>query len=532
MPASLALSLEQAKQALLYKQQIAEKLAKLNLPLSAPSPSLPVPLPLSLKAEPSPRDEARQWTPLRLDELGRQVDASGNVISMKREAELKVNQQLAADERKDKRVKEKPAKQTPADRVPSLSDAFVDPTLPGINGRGRSARALRFVPAGTHEKQAALMRRRLVEQAMEEARAATEEPPTSAAKAEVMEAEEALQPQSFVIPTTYDPVPEMEPWDLHLTTSSTSFTSVPSKLTSLVYHPIPVLSLTPSLLPPPKPILLTVRERKKLKRRAKMEKAKETTEKIRLGLIPPPPPKLRLSNLMNALINGSVAEPSEMERRVREEMRERVEKHERANADRKLSAEAKKEKVRRKMREKTTDGAVHVHVYAVRRGLGGGRVRYLLDVNAAQWNLTGVGVLIRQSGEGSGGGDDERNGVSVVVVEGGPKGLRRFQRLMLSRIDWKKEVERERAEAAGADGAAGMSDDDDDSDDEDEGVEHRNTRECALVWQGMVAKHAFVRFGFEVCRSETMARQTFAKLGVEHYFDLARATKLDEADGD
>ena len=211
-------------------------------------------------------------------------------------------------------------------------------------------------------------------------------------------------------------------------------------------------------------------------------------------------------------------------------MRLRVEGHEKANAERKLSVEGKKEKAKRKMREKAADPGVHVHVYAVRRGLGVGRVRYLLDVNTRQWNLTGVGVFIKQSEGGGGGGysgEDERNGLSVVVVEGGPKGLRRFQRLMLMRIDWKKEVERAKAESGVESGQVdGMSEDD--SDDEDEGVEHRNTRECALVWQGVVAKAAFLRFGFEVCRSEAQARGVFSHLGVASYFDIARQTNLDE----
>ena len=529
---SFAQSLEQAK----LKAQIAEKLARLNLPI--PSPAVPPPNP-NPPPQSASRPSGQQWAPLRLDEQGRQVDESGNVVTLKREAEMKVNQQRAAREKEERRMKRegkgKKGKGAGDEQPPLSSLAFYDPSLVVIH-RDRSARALRLVPVGTHEKQAAVMRARLVEQAMHAAPA----PPADTPAKEQGGGEGGgggvrEEEQTFVVPARYAVVPAMEPWDVPLTTSTSSFTAAPSKLSSLIYHPIPVLSLTPSLTPPPPPILLTLRERNKLKRRARMDAAREQTEKIRLGLIPPPPPKLRLSNLMNALVKESVAEPSEMERRVREEMRERVEKHERANEDRKLSREGKKEKAKRKMREKTADTATHVAVYAVRRGLSGGRVRYLLDVNAQQWHLTGVGVLIRQSevgGVGKGGGE-EANGVSVVVVEGGPKGLRRFDRLLRMRIDWRKEVERERAQrAAGDEGAeTAMSEDEEDSDD-DEGVEHRNSRECARVWQGVVAKHAFVSFTFEVCRSELQARTFFAKLGVEHYFDVARAANLDAADGE
>ena len=516
-PSSLTLSLDQAKQALLYKQQIADKLAKLNIPVTLPTP-LPAP------------PESRQWTPLHLDEQGRQVDASGAVVTVKREAELRVNQQRE-EGKDDRRRKEKRGKPVKVEEAPPPLPNYFDPALSATQ-RDRAPRALRFTPVGLHEKRAAAMRAKLLEQAMQETEA-TEGEEGKGKEGEVTEGgskeEVKEEPQVFVVPTHYDVVPDMEPWDVALCAPS-SFQLLPSKLTSLIYHPTPILSLTPAPPPPPHALVLTMRERKKLKRRAALDKAKEQTEKIRLGLIPPPPPKLRLSNLMNSLINDSVAEPSELERRVREEMRLRVEGHERANAERKLSVEGKKEKAKRKMKEKALDAAIHVHVYAVRRGLGVGRVRYLLDVNTMQWNLTGVGVFIRQSEAGGGGGghsgDDERNGLSVVVVEGGPKGLRRFQRLMLVRIDWKKEVERAKAEGGGGSSEMeGMSEDD--SEDEDEGVEHRNTRECALVWQGVVAKAAFLRFGFEVCRSEAQARAVFSQLGVVHYFDIARQTNLD-----
>ena len=529
---------------MLLQRQLADRAAALGLPAT-------------VKAEGAASSERRQWAPLLLDAQGRQVDASGNVISagLKREAELRVNQQQEErerEERRERRREQRAGRPVKEERDDERSRAYYDPSLPAHH-HGREARALQLVPAGTHERKAAMMRMKMLER---EIAAAAEKDtdhaqPASAAAAgskqqQQQGSSEQERQQKFIIPAVYSPVPDVEWWDAALVAATSSSSSpssslspaVPSEVTAFIHHPKPVESLAPQAAPAPQAALLTARERKKLKRRAGMEAQAELQEKIRLGLLPPPPPKMRLSNLMNALVNESVAEPSELERRVRAEIRGRREEHERVNRERQLGKEQRKEKVRRKLKDKVKDSALHVAVYAVRRGLDAGRIRYLLDVNAAQWSLKGVAVIIRQSDGAAGPAaagaapEQDSNGASVVVAEGGPKGLRRFQRLLLVRIDWKKELDdaqRRLAEEGG--GEASMADvgghaDGEDSDDEEEGgdVARRNRRYCCLQWTGLVAKPAFpVSFGFEVCRSETQARALFAKAGVEQYFDIARA---------
>ena len=131
---------------------------------------------------------------------------------------------------------------------------------------------------------------------------------------------------------------------------------------------------------------------------------KELQEQHRQGLIPPPSHKLWLSNLMDVLVRESVAEPNEKERRVREVMKERHEKHEQVNKERMLTTEHKKEKSRRKMREKTpAEGGLS-------RDAGGGVCSaswaeqstraVLLDINTAQCNLSGLAVKVWRSREG------------------------------------------------------------------------------------------------------------------------------------
>jgi hypothetical protein len=52
--------------------------------------------------------------------------------------------------------------------------------------------------------------------------------------------------------------------------------------------------------------------------------------------------------------------------------------------------------------------------------------QYKVDINAKQLKLTGCAILWEQ--------------YNIVIVEGGPKAMKRFTRLMLHRIKWDKKV--------------------------------------------------------------------------------------------
>lgn len=64
-------------------------------------------------------------------------------------------------------------------------------------------------------------------------------------------------------------------------------------------------------------------ERKKLKTQRRNEREKDRQEMIRQGLMEPPKPKVKISNLMRVLGNEAVADPSAMEAEVRAQMEER-----------------------------------------------------------------------------------------------------------------------------------------------------------------------------------------------------------------
>ena len=91
-------------------------------------------------------------------------------------------------------------------------------------------------------------------------------------------------------------------------------------------------------------------EKKKLRRQNRRENWKEKQEKIRLGLEPPPEPKVKMSNMMRVLGTQAVQDPTKIEAHVREQMAKRQKAHEDANASRKLTVEQKKQKKVKKMK--------------------------------------------------------------------------------------------------------------------------------------------------------------------------------------
>lgn len=219
------------------------------------------------------------------------------------------------------------------------------------------------------------------------------------------------------------------------------------------------------------PVFLTKAEQKKLRRQNRREAWKEEQEKIRLGLIPPPEPKLRIANLMRALGNEAVQDPTKIESHVREQMAKRQKAHEDANNARKLTAEQKREKKIRKVKEDVSCG-VSVAVYRIRELNSFHSKKFKVEQNAKQLLMTGTVVLFRDC--------------CVVVVEGGPKQQKKYKRVMLHRIKWDEDT------VKNADG-------------------NEVPNSCALVWEGTTQRRHFGEMKFKLFPMEKMAREFFQK---------------------
>jgi U4/U6 small nuclear ribonucleoprotein PRP3 len=99
------------------------------------------------------------------------------------------------------------------------------------------------------------------------------------------------------------------------------------------------------------------------------------------------------------------------------QVKERIKNHEMRNQARKLTPEERREKKRKKLLEEKAK-ELRVAVFRVRDPLANPQIRYKIDVNAQQYYLTGSVLQCKDPRFGD-------TGLNMVVVEGGPKAVRR-----------------------------------------------------------------------------------------------------------
>jgi len=428
------------------------------------------------------------------------LDKSGNIdlkamldqgIIPKRElATAKANQQRAAPTK---------ASATSAAR-PSSKDSSksVNPYLnETAEARSRRTRALKFVQPG-----------KFVQRANQE---------RAKAQLERLKQEIAEQAKLAGVQTEIDipdsllkrpPPPEVEWWDLPITKNkqygeidaeNLDMIGLENIITPYVQHPIPIQPPGEPSAQPPRQLMLTKKETKKLRRQKRLEAQKDKQDKIRLGLLPPEQPKVKISNLMRVLGQEAIQDPTQIEAKVRKEMEERQLEHEKANETRKLTKEEKREKTISKLKEDVSTMA-HVTVYKVKK-LSHPKLRFKVEKNARQYYLTGMVIASPKC--------------NLVITEGGPKNIKAYKKLMLRRIDWNDLPIPLKADA----GDTTMQEPEDEDEEENK---------CFLVWEGVVKKRAFQRFTWKEMESEKMARELLNGFKVEHYWDVAVMADDDE----
>ena len=290
-------------------------------------------------------------------------------------------------------------------------------------------------------------------------------------------------------------VPDLEWWDAELVNRydildrSTSLEAKFPFVTSLIEHPIQVDAPNKPKNVPMAPVMLTTRERKKLKRQIKKEQEQERQEKIQFGLLPKPEPKVRISNLMRVLGSEAVADPTKMEAHVRAQMAQRQRAHEATNEARKLKPNQRIAKKARKYEEDLTNG-VQIAVFRV-LSLANPAHKFKVEASAEKFQFTGCLLLFRD--------------FSLVVVEGGSKGIRKYKHLLVNRIKW-------------------TGNKIDPGSDEEATPIIMNTAantHCSVIWEGKNAFSSFNDWTVKICPSETVAREFLRLRSCEHYWDLA-----------
>lgn len=434
---------------------------------------------------PKPSDKPR---PLILDDEGRTVDMSGREINI---------QTLTPTLKANIRAKKKETFKTQqvekaTEEAKTAESAFFDERLMAKSSV-RGKRALRFHEPGKFQMMAERMRMKAQYEKLQN------EISQIARKTGISSATKL----ALIAPKTdvhNEEIPKYEWWDSVILTEDLNkvidgkISIREQAITNLIEHPIQAFPPNESIRPVFLPVFLTKKEQKKLRRQNRREAWKEEQEKIRLGLIEPPEPKLKISNLMRVLGNEAIQDPTKIEAHVREQMAKRQQDHKEANQAKKLTEEQRREKKIKKLKEDTSMG-VNVSVYRIRDLHNVQSKKFKVETNAKQLYLTGVVALFRDC--------------CVVVVEGGPKQQKRYKRLMMHRIKWEEDLVK--CNDATTDG------------------EKEIPNSCNLVWEGKVPKRNFGEVKLKAFLMEKMAREFFQKHHCEHYWDLAYSGAVLEA---
>ncbi|KAK6880147.1 U4/U5/U6 small nuclear ribonucleoprotein prp3 [Candida tropicalis] len=231
-----------------------------------------------------------------------------------------------------------------------------------------------------------------------------------------------------------------------------------------------------------KPMYLTKKERKRIRRNDRQIRHQEKQDRIKLGLDPPPPPKVKLSNLMNVLTNEAIKDPTAVEKRVKQEMQERINKHMAENESRKLTKEERHEKLLTKQ-EKDLNKGVFTTVYKINK-LTNPKHLFKLDISAKEENLYGICL--------------KNPRFNIVIVEGGEKSINQYKKLMMNRIKWTQ------SPSQGS-------------------TEDLSQNKCELIWEGAIQELNFQKWSIMHSRNDEEALNVLKKFHLEKYWRLVNS---------
>ncbi|KAI1139753.1 PRP3-domain-containing protein [Hypoxylon sp. FL0543] len=277
-----------------------------------------------------------------------------------------------------------------------------------------------------------------------------------------------------------------------------------SIVTRYIQHPVPIEPPQDKNIPPPKPMYLTSTEQAKLRRQRRMADLKEEQAKIRLGLVPAPPPKVKKGNLMRVLGEEAVKDPTAVEARVNKEIADRHAKHVQANEERKLTKEQKHEKLATNQ-EKDAAKGLRMLVFKI-NSLENGQHRYKININADQLALTGLVIMHPKQ--------------NLVIVEGGEWSIKHYKKLMLNRINWAENLPSREKDAHNEALKQWLK-----AENEDGGLKDLSENQCKLIFEGEIKSRAFRKWGSKVCETDSEAREVLSKSKLENFWNLAKSTK-------
>lgn len=241
-----------------------------------------------------------------------------------------------------------------------------------------------------------------------------------------------------------------------------------------VQHPAPIPAVGEE--PIEQKVYLTKEEMRRKRRNERQIKLKEKQDRIKLGLDPPPPPKVKLANLMNVLTDEAIKDPTSVERRVRQEIQDRYDKHMAENEARKPTPEQKLEQIKEAQERDLLKGLMTA-VYKI-NSLADGQQFFKVDMNAKQLGLVGIALINPR--------------FCLVIVEGGAKSVNFFKKLVTKRIKWDKLVTGETLQNS-----------------------------CVQVWEGRLKELSFMKWSPMYTSNDEDVYKLLKKFGHENYWRQA-----------
>ena len=278
-----------------------------------------------------------------------------------------------------------------------------------------------------------------------------------------------------------------------------------SIITIYVQHPPMLKAPQDKRLIEVKPMYRTRKEEAKLRRMNRAENLKEQRDLIRLGLQPPPPPKIKRGNMMRVMGEQAIADPTAVEMLVEAQIKERHDNHMKANEDRKLTKEQRLAKLEANQQKDAQKG-LYMCVFKV-DNLSFGKHRYQIDLNAKQHALTGI-ILYNPK-------------MNLVIVEGGVHSINKYKKLMLYRIKWTENA------APAANQIEKQASDPEwmRSYDPDGKLKDLSNNKCSLVFEGEVKERAFRKWGSKICESDGEARQLLLRSKLDSLWAFAKTSE-------
>ncbi|KAH7911164.1 pre-mRNA processing factor 3-domain-containing protein [Hygrophoropsis aurantiaca] len=480
-------------------------------------------MPQTGKSKNRPVEPAQQGAGLKMTAHPLLLESSGPAAPQSKKDRYKPMQpKFASIKANIRNVPTPPPAPTPVPIIetkanPYTSSPVPSSSTPGFEGapKERTSRSFRFNLKGKYEALGNEMRREAQLEALKQRIA------ESARKAGMGEDFEGVEKN-----IRREPPPQTEWWDaallpnktyddLTLGMSALNIRSQDSPVTLYIQHPIPIPAPGEKNKVGLKPLMLTKKEQKKMRKQRRQAELQDKRDRIRMGLIPPDAPKVRLSNLMKVLTSDAVQDPTRVEARVRREVAMRKHTHEKMNAERKLTDDQRREKIEGKKLEEEKKG-IWGAVFKVKT-LSDPAHRFKVRKNAEQLNLTGICIF--------------NPSFSMVYVEGAVKFIRNYKRLMLHRMAW-TEAARPRGgedvelqDAEDAEGEASSVKPVSEVGEADAASLENNA--CYLVWEGQLRDRAFSNFKPKSCPTDGAAKEALGSK-LSGYWDQAKNWKPEE----